>query len=123
MFWILTFSAYSDDMRCRDNPKIVDACYETRGRISLFNGNPMMRIWKVGTKRMLGVRYSENPIHPEKLAPYINFSTKIFGDYLVCPFTKEQPGHMQFVCIEEASNIRVEDYSKNLDQPEIIFID
>src|SRR5207245_8209940 len=54
-------------------PEIAASCYWTRGRITCCNGNPAMRMWKVGTKRILGIlsgpnsqRHDlEDSLHPE----------------------------------------------------------
>jgi hypothetical protein len=36
-------------------PEIAASCYWTHGRLALYNGNPGWRLWKIGTKRILGV--------------------------------------------------------------------
>src|SRR3990172_3750180 len=36
-------------------PEIAPMCYWARGRLAVYNGNPGWRIWKIGTKRILGV--------------------------------------------------------------------
>jgi hypothetical protein len=93
---------------CKENPAIVGECFKIHGRISLYNGTPGVRIWPVGTKRLLGVLPSENEIMPPNVSKHIALGTDIFGDFVVCPFTKQEPGHMQFVCIESASNLVLE---------------
>jgi hypothetical protein len=40
---------------CATSRKVVAACYMVHGRLSLGNGNPAMRMWKIGTTRMLGI--------------------------------------------------------------------
>ena len=114
---LLSFKAIAST--CETNFRIVDECYETRGRLQAANGNPSVRIWKVGTKRILGVRNEKLENLPkvvkEKFAPGVF----IFADYKVCPLTKEKPGHMQMVCIESMKNIRIEDYRENPDAPVI----
>ena len=119
---VVTFQVNAFDMSCKTNLNIVDDCYETRGKVFAANGNPTFRVWKVGTKRILGAVYSETPFAPEKLSPYLTFGIDIFGDYLVCPFTKEKLGHMQFVCIESANNLRIEDFRENDNEPKVTFI-
>jgi hypothetical protein len=95
-------------------------CYWTRGRLSLYNGNPSYRLWKVGTHRILGIysgpgfekRYqldSENPELPINVerafrTPY----SQIFGDFEVCPLEPEVAGTMQAACIESAKHIVVD---------------
>lgn len=87
------------------------ACFWVRGRVSLFNGNPTVRVWKVGTGRMLGVsdRVCAEPECaplPAELRALLDWDHRVFGNFLVCPFTCARPGVMQFVCIERATRLR-----------------
>jgi len=107
---------------CETNYRIVDECYETRGRMQAANGNPSVRIWKVGTKRVLGVRNENLENLPTKVKEVFSFGVFVFADYKVCPLTKEKPGHMQMVCIESMKNIRIEDYRENPDVPVVTII-
>ena len=111
-------------------------CYWTHGRLSLYNGNPAFRIWKVGTKRILGV-YSgprservdpldnEHPEFPAALDrvydreykrkaaakdPDAQWPDSVYGDFEVCPLEPEKKGEMQAACIESAKVTAVEDY-------------
>ncbi len=74
------------------------------------NGTPSLRIWRVGSKKILGVLPAENEIIPESLKDALNgFNKSVYADLEVCPFTKEQPGAMQMVCVESARNLVVKD--------------
>jgi hypothetical protein len=85
------------------NTPIVDSCFTVRGRLSCWNGNPSLRIWIIGTKRMLGVR--EGSPMPDTLQNLIKtFDTEVFGRFLVCPLTKYKPGVMQTVRILSVQN-------------------
>jgi len=79
------------------------------GRLALYNGNPTMRLWRSGTKRMLGISesYSQPGYSrlPKEIAKKLNWDTELWGDYLVCPFTRAQPKHMQLICIESGKNL------------------
>jgi hypothetical protein len=112
-------------------PDIAASCYWIRGRITCCNGNPTMRMWKVGTKRILGIfsgpdawRYDlEDSLHPELPAnlsrdyeaeykrrvamkdPDAGDTEPVFGNFEVCPLEPERPGWMQSVCVESAKNI------------------
>jgi hypothetical protein len=102
-------------------PENASLCYWTRGRLGVANGNPSLRMWKVGTKRILGI-YSgpatfpprtnedseepELPANMEKLDGVFE-GANIFADFEVCPLRPERPGQMQPVCIESAKNIFV----------------
>ena|SRR5580704_1225863 len=97
--------------RCKGNPKLVDACYVIHGRATYGNGTPALRIWPVGTNRMLGVTAgrvaddADDPIVPKQLA--FDPSKKAFGDFEVCPFTPERKGEMQMVCVETVKNLSI----------------
>lgn len=112
-------------------------CYWTHGRLSLYNGNPGWRLWKIGTKRILGIysgpsRFpprtnedSENPEFPavvnrafeedyERRAaakdPDANWPPSIYGDFEICPLDPEKKGEMQDACIASARVTAVENY-------------
>ena len=102
---------------CRRNPEIVDKCRTIHGRLFISNGTPSMRIWPVGTNRILGVTPSENEIVPEIIKQHVNLDTRLYGDFEVCPFTKEKPGEMQIVCVKAASKLVGERFVKGKDAP------
>ena len=97
---------------CAEQPGLVGPCFSVRGRASFANGNPSVRIWKIGTNRVLGVSESqcqepECPQMPADLRGRLDWDHAIFADFVVCPFTKSAPGHMQLVCVESASRVEV----------------
>ena len=97
---------------CREHPQLVGKCFNVHGRLSTYNGNPAVRLWRIGTKRVLGVsdqRFSLPGYRniPEELAKQLNGENEILGDFLVCPFTRPRPREMQLMCIESAKNIVV----------------
>lgn len=98
---------------CRTDPRVVGECFEVRGRLHFANGNPALRMWRVGTNRYLGIKDDEEPMVPGNLAALLRseFDRTIFGDFLVCPFTADRPGWMRMVCIESARNLLVRDAS------------
>jgi len=102
---------------CASSPLLVGQCFEIHGRLALYNGNPSVRIWQVGTKHRLGVfdvkgHPMENsellPAKIRKLIPADPDATAVFGDYFVCPFERALPGRMQPVCIAGAKQLRSE---------------
>ena len=102
----------SPEKSCREHPQLIGKCFSVHGRLSVSNGNPSFRIRRIGTKRVLGVsdqRFAlpEYRNIPESLATQLNGENEIFGDFLVCPFTRSRPGEMQLVCIESARNVAV----------------
>ena len=98
---------------CKGNPKLVGACYMIHGRATFGSGTPAVRIWPVGTHRMLGITAgpiaddADDPIAPKSMLLFNPGVQSIFGDFEVCPFTPEKKGHMQNVCVESASNLVV----------------
>lgn len=97
---------------CREQPQLIGKCFRVHGRLAVYNGTPAIRLWRIGTRRILGVsdqRFS-NPEYrnlPESLARHINGENEILGDFLVCPFTRPEPREMQLICIESARNVVV----------------
>jgi hypothetical protein len=84
----------------------------------VWNGTPTLRIWVVGTQRILGIpsdetdfplKYSKVPANVERLL--VGDGTNIFADFVVCPLTKERPGTMRMVFVKSASRI--------VDRPEL----
>jgi hypothetical protein len=95
---------------CRDDPALVAPCYPVRGRLFAANGAPSLRIWPVGTRRLLGVHRDAEPGSiPDCLRPHVGFDRELYADFVVCPFTRERAGHMRFVCVASAANMTVRD--------------
>src|SRR5260370_32641269 len=96
-------------------------CYWTHGRLSVYNGNPTFRLWKIGTHRLLGI-YSgpgagpfddgladEDDVEmPVNLAKHDFTEGSAFVDFEVCPFAPEKEVRMQPACIQSAQNIVIE---------------
>ncbi len=73
---------------CRQHPQLIGKCFNVRGRLSVYNGAPAVRLWRILMKQL-------------------NEENEIFGDFLVCPFTPVKPREMQLVCIESAKDVVV----------------
>jgi len=118
-----------DKISCKV-PENASMCYWTRGMITCCNGNPAMRMWKVGTKRILGIlsgpnswvldpEDNEHPRLPRNLdlayraewrraghtRAFTRLAGPVYGDFEICPLEPEHAGWMQDVCIESAKNI------------------
>jgi len=103
----------TEDKSCRQHPQLAGKCFTVHGRLSIYNGAPAMRIWKVGTKRMLGISEQRFAVDgyrnvPETIQTQLNQDVEIFGDFLVCPFTRPKAREMQMVCVEEGKNLKVQ---------------
>ena len=96
-------------MPCRAQPTLVGGCFTVRGRLSLYNGAPSVRLWRAGTRRMLGVSasYAREGYSsmPEELERMLDWETDVWGDFRVCPFTPRRPKEMQMICVEGAKNV------------------
>jgi hypothetical protein len=84
-----------------------------RGRLAVYNGAPALRIWKIGSKRILGVsdqRFKVDGFRniPEELEAKLDQNKLIYADFVLCPFTSPKANEMQLVCIESATNLRIE---------------
>jgi hypothetical protein len=93
--------------------KAAGPCHVVRGRLAIWNGNPAVRIWPVGTNRMLGVATAEGeadgdglvPRQVQRLIDPAPEETVVYGDYEVCPLTRLRPGRMQMVFIAKAAHL------------------
>jgi len=101
-------------------PENAAICYWAHGRLSLYNGTPSFRLWKIGTHRILGI-YSgpegekldeldnEHPGFPASIRQLFKpLSNQIFADFEICPLEPEHTGVMQAACVESAKNIVVD---------------
>ena len=113
--WVALFlvlPAFAAQPKCKGNPKVVDACYMVHGRINLGADTVRLRLWPVGSKRVLGIASgpfindAEDPIYPVSLK-LSSDAEAIYGDFEVCPSTHPKAGAMQMVCIESAEHVVV----------------
>jgi len=113
--WILLLAVptFGQSRECKTNSKVVGACYMIHGRATFGPGTPALRIWPIGTKRMLGVTAgpiaddADDPIAPWEMLKFTPDVKGIFGDFEVCPFTPERKGRMQMVCVQSVKNLVV----------------
>ena len=110
---------------CRDDARLVAACFAVRAELRFYNGNPSFRLWPVGTRRLLGVKHDaeERPMLPAaveaEVSAVVEERARLFADFTVCPLTRSRPGRMQMVCVETATRVRLEprDGSKSSARP------
>ncbi len=110
--WAQSPAPEAKEKSCREHSRLIGNCFTVRGRLSIYNGAPALRLWRVGTRRVLGISEQRFSVAgylnvPEYIESQINENVAIFGDFLVCPFTRAQRGEMQLVCIEEGKNLLV----------------
>lgn len=94
-------------------------CFTVHGRLYLTNGTPSVRIWPVGTHRILGVP-GEGEDLPPCLQRYLDFETVVYADLEVCPLEPDLPGKMRTVCVKVAGKIVLERAEPGSDEPRVI---
>ena len=109
-----------ETVSCRNRPDVVGKCFRVHGRLSVYNGTPSIRLAPSGSKRLLGIidpnDTSSAPgpsVLPEEIKSKLDWDKNVFGDFLVCPLTRSQPGKMQTVCIESGKNLVVREHKLN----------
>jgi hypothetical protein len=108
---VLAVPALAAQRKCKENPKVVGACYSIRGRLQFGADTVRYYLRPVGTKRMLGVTGgprlddADDPILPSDLKRSFGEVEAIYGEFEVCPFTLKQEGAMQLVCVESAKQL------------------
>lgn len=109
---VLAVPAFAAQPKCKENPKVVAACYSIHGRLEFGADTVRYYLWPVGTKRMLGVTAgprlddADDPILPSDLKRWFGSDVEaIYGEFEVCPFTLKREGAMQLVCVESAKNL------------------
>jgi len=96
---LMLLGAAGEAPPCREHKDLAGQCFVVRGRMRAYNGSPTFRIWRLGTRRLLGVAGGETPMLPKGVACENGFECDVFGEFEVCPLTKEEPGVMQRVCV------------------------
>ena len=115
---LIVVPAFGGPPKCKGNPKVIGACYSIHGRLTPGADTVVVRLWPVGTKRMLGVASgpdiddANEPIWPKSLK-FDRGVEAIYGDFEVCPFTPERNGERRLVCIESASHVVVKRQSSS----------
>ena len=90
-------------------------CFTVHGLLQGSNGVPGIRMWRIGTKRVLGIVGGDGSPAADDLVPqplYARMQTETPGwlrsvdaRFLVCPLAAEKAGWMQPVCIVSASHV------------------
>ena len=92
---------------CKDDPRVLERCFTVHGRLTV-HANMRPYLWPVGTKRLLGIADPDGAIimPPELETAFASdLNREAFGDFTVCPFTREAAGHLRLVCIESVSRL------------------
>lgn len=84
-------------------------CYWITGRMMASNGGTPVKIWPRNTKRLLGV-VNDEELPTEIRQLQLSFDRSIWGEFWVCPTTKERKGWMRFVKVTKGRNLKMVDY-------------
>ncbi len=102
--FVLFGSLSADDCDCPPDRPPIGPEFKVHGRIGSYNGGTTFRIWIVGTKRLIAIP-NDAPL-PKNLDTLLtDFEDEVFGDFVLCPVTKYQPGVMQMACVKSASHL------------------
>ena len=102
--------AAPDPPKCKGNSKLVGDCFTVHGRMREGNGSPPIRIWRIGTDRLLGVGVpgEDDPDVawvPDEIYKKLDDDHQVFADFVVCPLTRQTEDAMQLVCVESATRV------------------
>jgi len=109
-------SARAQSPACATSAKRVGECFAVHGRMMSCTSAPSVRIWIVGTRRVLGVADAEGDVAGDDvLAGRLKWemlalppcAKAAWGDFSVCPLTPDRPGVMRRVCLAEAKKLTI----------------
>jgi hypothetical protein len=92
-------------LSCQTDPDLAGACYSIRGRVGLGSNGISMRLWQVGTEKVMNL--GEGML-PDELSSLVTPETRVYANMIVCPLASNIPRVMPTVCIESASNLQRE---------------
>ena len=104
-------------------PGVLEAneCFTVRGRLSVHDSAPHLRLWPIGAKRSLEVAAGGpgTELMPEGLREQVLWAAeegqRVFGEFTVCPLLRagvvreRSAGARQLICVEAASGLRLEE--------------
>src|SRR2546426_12387472 len=78
---------------CREHPQLVASCFTIHGAMRYWNGAPSVRIWRIGTTRVLGISEGRFALAgycnlPHWMEDTLDAGKEIIADFKVCPFTR-----------------------------------
>ena len=114
LLFAIPADARAQSLECATSRKLVGECFTVHGRMTSCTSVPSVRIWIVGTHRVLGVADAQGDVAgDEVLSGTLNremfalppCSKAAWGDFTVCPLTPSRPGVMQRVCLVDAKKL------------------
>ena len=90
-------------------------CFTVHGILQGSNGVPAVRLWRSGTKRVLGIVGGDGdpaakdlipePLNSQMWTDTPGWLRSVSGDFQACPLAVERAGWMQPVCLAGASQV------------------
>ena len=109
------FSEPKPHAGCAPIPYAKAPCFTVHGILQGSNGVPAVRLWRSGTKRVLGIvggagDPAADDLIPEPLNSQMTTTTpgwlrSVDADFRVCPLAAEKAGWMQPVCLVGATHV------------------
>jgi len=108
------FSQPKPHAGCAPIPYAKAPCFTVHGILQGSNGVPAVRLWRSGTKRVLGIVGGDGDpgeeLIPEPLNTQMATTTpgwlrSVDADFRVCPLATEKAGWMQPVCLVGAAHV------------------
>jgi hypothetical protein len=95
-------SAFASDSCVQTN---YGRCFNVHARYAVYTGDGMETLWPVGTHRLYWAAFGTNSL--DELIQGRLDDVYIFGDFVVCPLSKEITGEMLHVCIQHSEHLKV----------------
>jgi hypothetical protein len=109
------FSQIKPHPGCRPIPHAEAPCYVVHGILQGSNGVPAVRLWRSGTKRVLGVVGGDGdpaaadlipePLNTQMTTGTVGWLRSMDADFRVCPLAAARAGWMQPVCLVGATHV------------------
>jgi hypothetical protein len=121
------FSQPKPHAGCVPIPNAKAPCFVVHGILQGSNGVPAVRLWRSGTKRVLGIVGGNGDpgadgLIPEPLNTQMTTTTpgwlrSVDADFRVCPLAAQKAGWMQPVCIVGATHVVFTRHHYGFDPP------
>lgn len=99
---------------CESDKRVVAACFVLHGRLQV-PANMRSEIWPLdGSKHLYAIHLDDyggpedfDPPLPKNVKKVLDPDHDVYGDFKICPFSREQPGRLQIACIASAQHLVV----------------
>jgi hypothetical protein len=109
------FSQTKPHPGCNAIPYAKAPCFVVHGILQGGNGAPAVRLWRSGTKRVLGIVGGDGdpaaadlipePLNTQMTTGTVGWLRSVDADFRVCPLAAARVGWMQPVCLVGATHV------------------